>query len=209
MDLTKAGITVWLDEWEIKVGESIIQKIQQGLRESDFVAIWLTRQSVASGWVEREWHSRFLEEIETRRVLILPLRGEACEIPQLLRDKKYADFIEDYDTGLTDLLKVLGATRHISQADLEHHIATHFDVSKFKKEPQWGDEYSWITFRCSFDESTWIFWNEKTRALEKWRADSVRWYGPERLMLDDIDDVEAFLRKLSDGDRSQITNNTG
>jgi hypothetical protein len=207
MDLTRVGVSVWMDEWEIKVGDSIMQKIQQGIRESDYVAIWLTKHSVASGWVQREWHSKFHEEIETRQVLVLPLRGEDCAIPELLRDKKYADFTVAYDAGLKALLDVLGVARHMAQSDLEHYIVEHIDVTKFTKEPQWGDEYSWITFRCSFDESTWIFWNEKTQALEKWRADSVRWFGPERLMLDDINAVESLLRKMS-GDSSLSNDNS-
>jgi hypothetical protein len=57
-DLRDAGVKVWFDEWEIETGDSISQRIQDGLRESDFVAVLLTRQSVEHGWVEKEWQSR-------------------------------------------------------------------------------------------------------------------------------------------------------
>ena len=57
LDLSNRGIKVWLDEWEIVVGDSISQKIQEGLRQCQFVAIILTRNSIASGWVEKEWGS--------------------------------------------------------------------------------------------------------------------------------------------------------
>ena len=44
-DLRDKGIGVWFDEWNIFVGHSITQKISQGLEESDFVAVLLTKNS--------------------------------------------------------------------------------------------------------------------------------------------------------------------
>ena len=52
------GIKVWLDEWEILVGDSITQKIQTGLESANYVAVLLTKHSVKSGWVEKEWQSK-------------------------------------------------------------------------------------------------------------------------------------------------------
>jgi HEAT repeat protein len=106
-DLRAAGVNVWLDEWEIQVGDPITQKIQKGIQDSDYVAVWLTEDSVRSGWVEREWQSRFHEEIHTKEPVVLPLLGQDCEIPSLLADKKYADFTKDYQSALKELLIVL------------------------------------------------------------------------------------------------------
>ncbi len=57
-DLTNEAIGVWLDEWEILVGDSITQRVQQGLSEVDFVTLLVTAHSVDSGWVEKEWQSQ-------------------------------------------------------------------------------------------------------------------------------------------------------
>src|SRR5262245_49430237 len=103
-DLVEAGVTVWMDEWKILVGDSITQKIQQGISECRFLAVLLTTKSVKSGWVQKEWQAKVGEEAQKQGVVILPLRGDACEIPPLLRDKKYADFAQDYHTALNDLL---------------------------------------------------------------------------------------------------------
>ena len=43
-DLREAGVAVWLDEWEISVGDSISQKIQEGLKNYPYLAIWLTEK---------------------------------------------------------------------------------------------------------------------------------------------------------------------
>ena len=107
--LREVGIDVWLDRWEIKVGDQISQKIDAGLQDAEFLAIWLTNRSIASGWVQREWQAKFNEEISTGKTAVLPLLGEPCEIPALLRDKKYADFTRNFEEGLSELLVALGA----------------------------------------------------------------------------------------------------
>jgi hypothetical protein len=35
-DLQAAEIDVWVDRWEVKVGDSIINRINSGIHESDF-----------------------------------------------------------------------------------------------------------------------------------------------------------------------------
>lgn len=105
-DLREHDIDVWLDEWEIKVGDSISQKIEQGLMEANYLLIWLTKSAVQSGWVDREWRVKFLEEVSQKRVIVLPILAEDIELPQLLHDKKYADFRDDYTKGLWQILDV-------------------------------------------------------------------------------------------------------
>jgi hypothetical protein len=106
--LRDAGVKVWFDEWSIETGDSISQAIQDGLRESDFVAVLLTRQSVEHGWVEKEWQSRIALEAKTGRKLILPLKADDCELPPLLADRAFADFTIEYAAGLKQLLRALG-----------------------------------------------------------------------------------------------------
>jgi hypothetical protein len=105
-DLTELGHAVWLDEWEIRVGDCIVSGIERGLEDSDFVALVLSHASVRSGWVEREWKSKYWQEVQEKRVIVLPLLIESMEsssIPSLLRAKRYADFSEKYLAGLLDL----------------------------------------------------------------------------------------------------------
>lgn len=106
-DLTSIGLDVWLDEWEIKIGDSITQKIQRGLERSDFVGIWITEHAVRSGWVEREWMAKFSQEIGNKRAAVIPMLAQKCEIPYLLRDYKYANFMSNYQAGLRSLIDML------------------------------------------------------------------------------------------------------
>lgn len=107
-DLKRAGLAVWLDEWEISVGDPIVQKIQKGISDAAYVAVWLTEASVASGWVGTEWQTKYEEEVTRGSVTVLPLLAEDCELPSFLKGKRYADFRASYATGLASLLNVVG-----------------------------------------------------------------------------------------------------
>lgn len=107
-DLKASGIQVWLDEWSIKVGDSIPEKISQGLAESDYFLFAASRNSVRSEWVKRELNSALLKEVEKRAVSVLPLKLDDCELPLIIQDKKYANFSESYKRGLSELLLAMG-----------------------------------------------------------------------------------------------------
>jgi hypothetical protein len=109
-DLDNQGIPYWLDEAEIKVGESLIEKIRDGIDKVDFVAVVLSPNSVASPWVQREVDVAINQEIMGRRVKVLPLMYMACDLPGFLLGKRYADFTEDtrYANALEDLVNSIG-----------------------------------------------------------------------------------------------------
>lgn len=103
LDLESLGHAIWLDEWEIKVGECIVTKVQEGLDSADYVILVLTPESVASGWVEREWKSKYWAEIEAGKVMLLPVLLEKCDIPALIKTKKYANFTGRHAVGFKEL----------------------------------------------------------------------------------------------------------
>jgi len=105
--LKNRNVHVWLDEWEIDVGDSIPAKVQEGLEKADFVAVWLTPNSVNSGWVTTEWQTKIYNQISTQKTQVLPLLGENCDIPLFLSDKKYADFRISFKEGFSTLMKTL------------------------------------------------------------------------------------------------------
>jgi formylglycine-generating enzyme required for sulfatase activity len=109
-DLRQAGIKVWIDEAEILLGESLVEKIRQGIDEMDFLGVVLSEDSIQSEWVKREVDIAMNQEIKGKRVKVLPLLIEHCELPGFLEGKLYADFTtpEKYRTGLEQILRRLG-----------------------------------------------------------------------------------------------------
>ena len=110
-DLRAFGHTVWLDAWHIRVGDCIPTQISRGLQSSRYVALLLSPRSCTSNWVDREWKTKYWEEVSRNEVIILPVLLETCKIPELLHTKKYADFRSDYGIGLRELLTALGTPR--------------------------------------------------------------------------------------------------
>ena len=109
-DLEAHGIQYWLDEVEINVGESLIEKIRQGLDDVDFVAAVLSPTSVASPWVQRELDVAMNQEIAGRQVKVLPILYRTCELPGFLLGKFYADFTDEnnYSYALKRLVESMG-----------------------------------------------------------------------------------------------------
>jgi hypothetical protein len=106
-DLTANGIDVWLDEQRIRVGDSIPEKIAQGLAGSDFFLIGMSENSANSQWVQKELNNALVNEVQRRKVHILPLKLDDTPMPPIIADKKYADFSKSYKAGLDDLLGAL------------------------------------------------------------------------------------------------------
>lgn len=106
-DLTAAGVSVWLDEQNIRVGDSIPDSIAQGLAESDYFLIALSDASVNSEWVKRELNSALVGELSRRNIRVLPVLLSPTAVPSLLQDKKYADFTRGYKHGLQELLNTI------------------------------------------------------------------------------------------------------
>lgn len=109
-DLQKYGAVVWIDEAEINVGDSLIQKIREGIDKMEYLAVFLSPESLQSEWVKREVDVAMNQEIEGRRIKVLPILIKNCEIPEFLRGKFFADFRDPakYDQGLELILKRLG-----------------------------------------------------------------------------------------------------
>lgn len=106
-DLTANGISVWLDEQRIRVGDSIPEKIAQGLAESDYFLIGMSQKSSGSAWVQKELNNALMTEVQRRKVHIMPLKLDDTPMPLIIGDKKYADFSKSYKAGLDELITAL------------------------------------------------------------------------------------------------------
>lgn len=112
-DLQNKGVKVWLDEADIKIGESLTEKIATAIDNVDFVGAVLSPNSINSEWVQKELQIAFQKEIALKKVVVLPiLRGRIKdeEIPPFIRDKRYADFRppRKYERSFELLLEAIG-----------------------------------------------------------------------------------------------------
>jgi hypothetical protein len=78
--LTKDGIRVWLDEEQIKPGDSIPAKIEEGLEHSRVMLLCLSANAFGSDWSQLESYTfRFRDPLNKERRFI-PLRLDDAPI---------------------------------------------------------------------------------------------------------------------------------
>lgn len=98
-DLRKNGVNVWVDDAEIKLGDSFLEKISEGIHSVDYVAVFLSENSVNSEWVRKELEMAMNREIKGKRVVVLPVLVESCQIPPFLVGKLFADLRNERKPG--------------------------------------------------------------------------------------------------------------
>ena len=102
--LVQNNIIVWMDRWELNIGDSIIDKVQDAVEGASALLVILSKNSVNSPWCKRELSAGLLRELEEKRVVVMPVLIEDCDIPLFARGKLYADFRKDFDDGLKTVL---------------------------------------------------------------------------------------------------------
>lgn len=135
---------VWIDKWEMNVGDSLADRVQQALTRSSAVLVILSPNSVESGWCRRELNAALVREIEEKSSIILPCLIADCEIPLFLRDKLYADFRSDADEAFWKVLRSLDRVTNQYQARTET--------------PEYHTDWSIDWHLDSEDGISWVRW---------------------------------------------------
>ena len=81
------GLRVWFDEWEIKPGDSIPAKIEDGLERSRVLVLCMSGNAFGSEWAQLEAGTfRFPRKPAVAKLLPRPRwRGRVCTIYELER----------------------------------------------------------------------------------------------------------------------------
>jgi hypothetical protein len=102
-ELRNRGHVVWLDAWEINVGDSIIERIEDGLSGSSYLVLCYSNAGSMSPWMTREWMSTLARQLAGSQVRLLPVRLTGGSPPAILADLKYADLVADWPAGVDAL----------------------------------------------------------------------------------------------------------
>lgn len=133
VNLVDARVSVWLDRWELKVGDSLIEKIQDGLQDASALLVLLSKNSVESAWCKTELSAGLLRELEERKIVVLPILLEDCRIPLLLRGKVYADFRTNFDEGWHSVIEGISGVTSLEMGRITDE-SYHVDWSE-----RWGE----------------------------------------------------------------------
>lgn len=107
--MDRKGLDIWYDKREIRVGESIVERISEGLDRATHLLVVLSKASVSKPWVKRELSSSLMRQLSSNSIKVIPILRENCDIPALLSDIKYSDFRTEFNHGLLEMLEgILG-----------------------------------------------------------------------------------------------------
>jgi hypothetical protein len=109
-DLLERGVPrAWLDEAEIEIGDSLMAKIEEGMKQTRYIGVVLSAKSVDAPWVKKELEIAMSREMASGEVVVLPLLYGKCRLPAFLEGKLYGDFSnpDEYDNVLGKLLRRL------------------------------------------------------------------------------------------------------
>jgi hypothetical protein len=107
--LTKVGVTVWLDETQMRIGDSLRRKIDEGIRSSRFGVVVLSNSFFSKGWTNHE-----LDGLVTRTVA-----GEQSLLP--IWHEVNADEVRAHSPSLAD--KVAMSTSDYTIDEIAQQIA--------------------------------------------------------------------------------------
>jgi hypothetical protein len=134
-DLDLIGHTPWIDDIDVRPGQSIISSIQDGISKSKYALVVLSLAAIQSGWVDAEWKEKLWDTVSGHKIRVVPVLREQCDLPLFLRTLRYADFTKSYAVGFASLCLTLRPARSqvpdIIDRDflhaIEHAARTHHD----------------------------------------------------------------------------------
>lgn len=84
--LKSYDVDCWLDELEIRPGDSLVTKIfEEGIDKSDYILCFLTKNSSASRWVREELENAYVKAVGGDGPKIIPMVFDGATIPSFLR----------------------------------------------------------------------------------------------------------------------------
>jgi hypothetical protein len=81
--LKASNVAVWHDKFELLSGDSLIQRIEEGLRGSEFLIVIVSQAAIESNWVHEELETKLLQQIERGQVTILPIALDDAKVEDI------------------------------------------------------------------------------------------------------------------------------
>ena len=180
-DLKFLGADLWIDFTHIKIGDSLIERIREGIDEVEYVGAVISKNSVASNWVQYELDVAMNQEISGKKLKVLPILLDDVDLPGFLLGKYFADFRKNdlYYVSLEKMVERLGLdldplpalplaadkhfshTResHLARATLYNQLGLHIVewASKYSSQPHWRLRPE--QWRRTDDSATYAFEN--------------------------------------------------
>jgi len=206
--LSDHGVTVWLDETKLRIGDSIVNRIADAIRDVDFVVPVVSRHSITSPWVQKKLSIALTKELRGNRVSVLPTRLDGTRMPATLGDKLYADFSDpkQFTINLRRLLNAMGISH--ASGERSRGLAV-----------EWTSEGpSIVGYRATISPTEsnallvrWFSWFDKILPQEKkrWGAKNQDAWGATRVRATIKACEETYKRRIYEEDLREVSSEIG
>jgi len=109
-DLESHNVKCWLDESEMKIGDSLVKKIRNGISNVDYFAVILSPNSIEAPWVINELDIAMNTQVDGKPIEMLPIILKECKLPGFLSEKFCGDFRDEknYIESFKILIRSIG-----------------------------------------------------------------------------------------------------
>ncbi len=84
--LKQENISVWKDVDQIKAGDFLKEKISQGINNSLYFVVVVSKNSIRATWVKTEIKIMLTQIMENKKIKIISVKYDDCNNPKILRD---------------------------------------------------------------------------------------------------------------------------
>ncbi len=98
--------SVWIDRLEMRAGDTLPDKIKEGISNSDNLLVLVTKNSIRSSWVRKEIKIAIDLGSAGKGPRIIPLVLHPCSVPRNLKDKLYVK-IERQNLKIQEIIKAI------------------------------------------------------------------------------------------------------
>ena len=151
----EAGISYWYDNTEILWGDSITQKVNEGLKISRYVVVVLSEAFISKNWPQRELNAVMNIEASSGQARVLPLivgkgdtRKKILDEYPILNDKYHLT----WDKGITNIIPSLKNRLGISHIPSQKTSDNNFEIPLPKIKRKFTQRDKDLFIKSSFEK---------------------------------------------------------
>lgn len=105
--LKNEGHDIWIDSWNIRAGDNILKKMNEGLKKADALILLVSNNSLNSKSVMSEFSAIAFGELSNKTRRVIPVIIDKCQVPNYLSQYLYIDLTIDFESGIEKLIHSL------------------------------------------------------------------------------------------------------
>ena len=137
--LRDQAVVMWFDELELYPGDSLIDRIADGITKADYLLVLVTDNSKQSPWVQKELSIALTQELTGDGPIVIPLLLDGCKVPTVVADKVYVTIGAEAQ-GVSEVIRTIFRDSYIlnislGSEDLRCDVAAlHNDLYEFTRQ---------------------------------------------------------------------------